>query len=75
MRGPGVAGGVEDSTVGGVLAGGGAALTTPVGVSTGMALALGATLAPAAAVGACAPGAGVACDEQALAAAKHRNDK
>ena len=60
-RGPGVAGGAD-----GAVAGGGSELTTPVGVNTGMALALapglGATVAVA--VGACAPGAGFAWDEQ-----------
>src|SRR3954469_20339475 len=71
-RGPGVAGAVVDPA-GGALAGGGAALTTPVGVNTGSALVLGAGVPLAAAVGACAPGVGAACDEQPKTGIKPRN--
>jgi hypothetical protein len=70
-RGPGVAGGGADAT-GAALAGGGTELTTPVGVNTGIAPAVGAALALAAAVGARAPGAGGECDEQPKAATSDR---
>jgi len=68
------AGGVAEPAAAGVdgaVAGGGAELTTPVGVSIGSALAVGVAVAAvgaAVAVGACAPAAGVDCEEQPASA-------
>jgi hypothetical protein len=71
IRGLGVAGAVDDAT--GAALAGGTALTTPVGVNTGSGVPLGAALALVLAVGACAPGAGADCDEQAPAPINDRN--
>ncbi len=66
----GAGAGADDEAAGG---GNGPELTTPVGVSTGDALALGAGGVLAVPVGARAPAAGVGCAEQLTSAANHRN--
>ena len=60
------------AAAGGVAEAAGAELTTPFGVSTGMALDVAAG-ALAVATGACGPGAGADCEEHALTEAKDRN--